>query len=106
MGWMHVIPAGGVPTAKEIREEPFLEELQGLVRGDIEVVPVYFNGKRCQMVVNDVSAIRDGFPVNPLATSIYHHTMRELAKTKPAALSRLNHNIYGDVVIFEDFQLT
>jgi len=71
MAYLHIIhPIFPVRTIVTF-SQPSLEELQKLVGGYIAVVKVFYNNKKCQMIINEEGKLLDMLP-NELATKIYH----------------------------------
>lgn len=85
-GKMHYIGVDDLWT-RTIEEEPSLKELQELVKGYIEVVPISLGTTPAQLIVNEEGMIKD-MPYNLLASSI------------------AGCNIYGPAVILEGILLT
>lgn len=97
MGKLHIYKPGQPVEVIERDQCPSLAEMQAMVGGYIEIVDVMFNGKRCQMIVDE-----DGFGkqlrVNESATTIYHATaLRRGASPLP---------IVGTAVVFEGVRIT
>ena len=91
------IPIGTTTIVTEVRHQevekcPSLSELQEMVGGLIELVRVNYNGKECDMLVNEEGLLHD-LPFNETATRFMRETYDGYG------------HIVGPALIFEGFKL-
>jgi len=73
-GVLTIIPVGNAAvSSKELAAAPRLEDLQGGVGGDIEVVPLFtkYKGRPCVAFCNEEGKL-NGLPVNQVATAFWY----------------------------------
>lgn len=97
MGKLHIFKSGQPVEVVERTTSLSRREMQAMVgRGTVEVVDVLFNGKRCQMIV-DEDGIGKSLPINDAATEIYHaYALQRGAMPFP---------IVGTAVVFEGIRI-
>ena len=94
LGRIHYIQADGHHVTVEDESPPDLKKMQAFVEGHIDITYGLYNGKTCQIVVNDDGHVH-GLPINEKATRCY----RDLSRSKGNSPS---HSIAGNAIILED----
>lgn len=93
MGLLHIFMANNAYDLQRVTSPPPMDEISRLVAGVPEVVYVLYNGKRCQMFVNEDGSALD-LPFNARATKIYHAWSEHQGKINP-------HPILGNAVLLD-----
>jgi hypothetical protein len=72
-GRLTIIPVEGTVSSKELAAPVALEDLQGGVGGDIELVPYFtkYEGRRCVAFCHEEGKLI-GLPINPRATALWY----------------------------------
>jgi hypothetical protein len=98
-GVLTIIPVGNAAvSSKELAAAPHLEDLRGLVGGDIELVPFFtkFEREPCVAFCNETDKLK-GLPINHRATALWHAAALWHAQGEPRFIGR--DVLVGPIVI-------
>lgn len=94
-----ILKVSGESFSHPRTDEPSLKQLQKIVGGYIEIVNIYWMGKRAQMIVDEQGRVK-GKLLNPIATGLYGAMALINKTTSPD--DALPEPIVGDVVLLTD----